>query len=136
MSRGQRVLNGSVLFSGGIPNLPKPFLYPSYGVCFVMVTVRPGYTRLCKAELGLGLGLLKAAELDATLEATLKAEQLKLENENLQTELQELRRDLHESREHEARTVEEAQERIADLEQRTRGNGPDRELEKRRAPDS
>ena len=48
----------------------------------------------------------KAAELDATLEATLKAEQLKLENENLQTELQELRRDLHESREREARTVD------------------------------
>ena len=74
----------------------------------------------------------KAAELDATLEATLKAEQLKLENENLQTELQELRRDLHESREREARTVEEAQGRIAELEHRARESetGRTTELEK------
>ena len=74
----------------------------------------------------------KAAELDATLDATLKAEQLKLENENLQTELQELRRDRHESREREARTVEEAQGQIAELEHRARESETSRttELEK------
>ena len=74
----------------------------------------------------------KAAELDATLDATLKAEQLKLENENLQTELQELRRDLHESREREARTVEEAQGRIVELEHPARESetGRTTELEK------
>ena len=62
----------------------------------------------------------KAAELDATLDATLKAEKLKLEDEYLQTQLQELRRHLHESRERGARTVEEAQGRIAELEHRAR----------------
>ena len=74
----------------------------------------------------------KAAELDATLDATLKAEQLKLENENLQTELQELRQDLHESREQEARTVKEAQRRITELEHRARESetGQTTELEK------
>ena len=67
-----------------------------------------------------------------TLDATLKAEQLKLENENLQTELQELRRDLHESQEREARTVEKAQGRIAELEHRARESetGRTTELEK------
>ena len=80
----------------------------------------------------------KAAELDATLDATLKAEQLKLENENLQTELQELRRDLHESREREARTVEEAQwtNRGARASNTEVGNGSDSGAgERRRASD-
>ena len=34
--------------SDGIPNLAKGI----YGVCFVMVAVHPGYSRLCKAEVG------------------------------------------------------------------------------------
>ena len=51
-SRGQRALNGSVFLSNGIP---QRHFYVSYGVCFVMVTVRPGYSRLRKAELELGL---------------------------------------------------------------------------------
>ena len=54
-SRSQRALNGTVLLRDGIPNLEMAF-YASYGVCFVMVTVRLGYTWLRNAERGLGLG--------------------------------------------------------------------------------
>ena len=68
----------------------------------------------------------------AIVDATLKAEQFKLENKNLQTELQELRRDLHESQECKARTAEEAQGRIVELEHRARESetGRTTELEK------
>ena len=41
--------------SNSIPNLAMVF-YASYGVCFVIVTVRLGYSRFHKAELGLGMG--------------------------------------------------------------------------------
>ena len=55
-SRSQRALNGSVLLLETAYLTYQRHFYASYGVCFVMVTVRPGYRRLRKAELGLGLG--------------------------------------------------------------------------------
>ena len=55
-SRGQWALNGRVLLlETAYLNWQRHF-YASYGVCFVMVTVPPGYRRLRKAKLGLGLG--------------------------------------------------------------------------------
>ena len=46
-SLGQRALNGRASLSDGI--LSNGICYASYGMCFVMVTVRLGYSRLCKA---------------------------------------------------------------------------------------
>ena len=40
---------GRASLSDGILNLATAFFYASYCVCFVMVTVRPGYSRLRKA---------------------------------------------------------------------------------------